>query len=288
MNFEGVRVGAVGAGNVSGDSPFNGFGGGIFSWNGASVRAIDCAIEGNISSNQGGGLSAFSFGAIELDSRTPAPGVIPGSRVVGNYTAGFGGGVAGYGGSLTIRSSFIVSNVAEAGGGVMSFASSGAVVNTIIAHNQASDMGDGIGVYMDPIDIQHCTIAENNRTGVYADIFGPTPLLLQNSIVWGHTDEQVSTNALAQFCDIEGGFPGPFNLNTNPLFVAASALNYDLDGGSPCIDKGMTLVSVTNDCLLNPRPYGVGWDMGAYEYVPEPSVFIMAGLMMILGMRRKS
>jgi len=209
--------------------------------------------------------------------------------VVGNYSAGLGGGAAGFGGSLTIRSTFIVSNVADAGGGVMSFATSGAVINTVIAHNNARTMGDGIGVFGAPIDVRHCTIAENSRTGVYADGVFITPLLLQNCIVWGHTDEQVSTNALAQFCDIEGGFPGPFNLNTNPLFVAASALNYDLDGGSPCIDKGMTLVSVTNDCLLNPRPYGVGWDMGAYEYVPEPSILIGAGLALVaMRMRQKS
>jgi len=54
-----------------------------------------------------------------------------------------------------------------------------------------------------------------------------------------------------------------------------AALDYQVSGASESINKGMTLVSVTNDCVGKPRPYGIGWDMGAYEFIPEPTLFLI-------------
>ena len=77
------------------------------------------------------------------------------------------------------------------------------------------------------------------------------------------------------YCNVQGGYPGAGNINANPLFQNASAGNFRLQPGSPCIDHG------TNDALLleydlegNPRVFDKNndgnaiVDMGAYEYRP--------------------
>ena len=45
--------------------------------------------------------------------------------------------------------------------------------------------------------------------------------------------------------------------------------NFKLRPGSPAIDKGTNLSPyLTVDIAGVPRPYGTGWDIGAYEYLP--------------------
>ncbi len=110
---------------------------------------------------------------------------------------------------------------------------------------------------------------------------------MQNCIVWGHSALQVSTNMNVQFCDIQGGYPGPFNITNDPMFADSGALDYQLLGGSDCIDSGATLGSITNDCIGAPRPYDGSWDMGAYEYIPEPMGFWIVGLLGIWIMGKK-
>ena len=112
--------------------------------------------------------------------------------------------------------------------------------------------------------------------------------MFQNCIVWGHLGEQVSTNATAVFCDIQGGFSGPFNITNDPLFVNPAGLDFQVLGGSATIDSGMTLISVTNDCIGEARPYDGAWDMGAYEFIPEPGmIWIMAALGALLRIPHK-
>ncbi len=67
------------------------------------------------------------------------------------------------------------------------------------------------------------------------------------------------------------------NISANPVFKKASADDFRLVKGSPGIDQGCT-VPLTNDLLGVNRPQAgtYGWtplyDMGAYEFVPGPSV----------------
>jgi hypothetical protein len=51
-------------------------------------------------------------------------------------------------------------------------------------------------------------------------------------------------------------------------FVNAVAHNYKLAPGSPAIDAGITLSSVTTDRIGTIRPQGRAYDVGAYEFVP--------------------
>jgi hypothetical protein len=59
------------------------------------------------------------------------------------------------------------------------------------------------------------------------------------------------------------------------LFANANGGDYHLPAGSPAVDRGLTLASVTVDIEGNPRPQGASSDAGAYERtVVVPSIAI--------------
>ena len=66
---------------------------------------------------------------------------------------------------------------------------------------------------------------------------------------------------------IPRGTPYPYDLwGINPLFVNTTNYNFHLKIGSPCINAGATISDVTDDYDNNPRPSGVAYDIGAFEY----------------------
>jgi len=71
---------------------------------------------------------------------------------------------------------------------------------------------------------------------------------------------------------------GPHSLKVDPLFVNPSNGDYHLQAQSLAIDAGTTLAQVTTDLDGNPRPQGVAYDIGAYEFlgggVPVVSVSV--------------
>ena len=93
---------------------------------------------------------------------------------------------------------------------------------------------------------------------------------MENCIVWNNQGVFAISNCAAQYSDIQGGWPGTGNITNNPMFADSGALDYQLQIGSECIDKGATIASITNDCIGNPRPMGLGYDMGAYELDTAP------------------
>ena len=89
---------------------------------------------------------------------------------------------------------------------------------------------------------------------------------------------------MVDFSDIEGGFAtGARNLDANPQFVQPAALDYQLDGASPCIGTGI-FVGVGIDCLGTPRSASAP-DLGAYEFVPEPAGL---GLLVLLLLKYRA
>jgi hypothetical protein len=58
---------------------------------------------------------------------------------------------------------------------------------------------------------------------------------------------------------------------TAAAFVTAAAHHYELAPGSPAIDAGATVREVARDRLGMLRPQGRAYDVGAYEYRPNPA-----------------
>jgi hypothetical protein len=62
-------------------------------------------------------------------------------------------------------------------------------------------------------------------------------------------------------------FTEPHGINGgDPLFVDPAHFNLRLKTGSPLINKGRSILSVSNDFANIVRPQGASWDIGAYEF----------------------
>ncbi len=57
-------------------------------------------------------------------------------------------------------------------------------------------------------------------------------------------------------------------INDDPNFIDAGIFNFQLQNGSPCMEVGKDVATVVaNDILGVPRPQGLAFDIGAYEYI---------------------
>jgi IPT/TIG domain len=57
-------------------------------------------------------------------------------------------------------------------------------------------------------------------------------------------------------------------INLDPNFVGAGVFNFQLQNGSPCIDAGKNVATVVSRDLYGVlRPQGLGFDIGAFEYI---------------------
>lgn len=247
-------------------------GGGIKIKNNSSLTARNSVFRDNVAYWVGGGLSAekFSMVAIDSDFPTAQPGTLPPNQFINNRSlTNSGGGLqVGWDSVVSVQDALFASNSAAIqAGGILTIQSTCRFVNIVVVHNSAVLHNRGIVNGVDHyIEYLNSTIAYNGAVGIAG---GSTPVL-ESCIVWGHSDTQVVDHATATFCDIQDGFPGAFNITNDPLFANAALMDFQLLEGSPCIDTGASLASVTNDCIGNPRPYDGGWDMGAYEFIPEP------------------
>ena len=268
-------------------------GGAAAVFNYSQLNAVNCSFVNNTASNLGGAVYSLASSDITIKSDFAGitPGTLPPSRFINNRSLGaFAGSVMQYIlGNCSISETLFMSNqAAVAAGNVYVAFSTASFVNILAVHNSAPGMGDAF-TFQSSFDTEllNCTIADNGDTGVY--VIGSANLpLLQNCILWGQTDLQITSNAVLQFCDVQNGFSGAFNITNDPLFADVALNDYQILNGSPCIDAGATLVSVTNDCIGAIRPYDGGWDIGAYEFIPEPSalLFIIIPLLLFSRSRR--
>jgi predicted outer membrane repeat protein len=272
--LDGVQIGRPGAGNyANGNQPTDG-GGGVM-LDRTRFSAVNCTFEDNFAAQHGGGLCARDARSVVVDSRFdyPLPGVLPPTMFRSNHALNQGGGVYSHGsGALRVHHAAFINNRTDqsAGAAYIEYSKTVDVVNVLAVANEGMLGVGGFELNSNSVcTLQQCTVADNGITGVVFLGLGPAPLM-QNSIVYGHGALQLTTNVVAEYSDIQGGFTGLQNISANPEFVDAGALNYTLMGHSPCIDMGMPLPGITNDCIGTPRPHDAHWDMGCYEWVPEP------------------
>jgi hypothetical protein len=137
--------------------------------------------------------------------------------------------------------------------------------------------------------VTNCTFSGNSAPSGRALSVGswepPNPHVVElaNCILWDGGDEIVvheGSTITVSYSDIDGGWPGTGNIDTDPLFVDPGNGDLRLSPDSPCIDAGDNTAvpdGITTDLDGNPRfleipetpDTGYGQlpivDMGAYE-----------------------
>jgi len=173
--------------------------------------------------------------------------------------------------------------------------------NNLVAANWAEGMTTGSSVGMAMSGGDNALVAQNTVAGNYGvDGFeaghsagmelGPLAgnLWVLNNIVADNAPPagypggpgrglavEQATGLLADWNDVTGhdedylGLEaGPDDLSVDPLFVNPGAGDYHLQASSPCVDRGTDL-PIPIDLEGDPRPIGLGFDMGSDE-VADP------------------
>jgi len=222
--------------NIIGNS--GDLGGGIHCF-GSDIEMEKLRIIDNTANSSGGGLF------LQRGDYTLSDVVIYGNTVSGGGGGGgiWFGGEAQYRAYLNIRNAVISNNSAResAGGGLaIGVTTTTQIINSTICYNEAS-LGGGIDL----------------NAGLYSG-----SVTMVNDIVWGNTPSQFNIRVYGSipttYSDIEGGYEGDGNIDSDPQFVDPDNGDFNLQANSPCIDAG--------DPNSPEDPDGTRADMGAYWY----------------------
>ncbi len=203
-------------------------GGGIYCWY-SNPSLQNLIISGNTALGHGGGIRCYEYSSPSLQNVT----------ISGN-SADYGGGInCNYFSNPSLQNVTISGNYAAIGGGIYCNYSNPSLVNVTITGNNAW-YGGGIScAYSYPIFI--------------------------NSIHWNNSPQEIYINnasVTATYSDIQGGWAGTGNIDSDPLFVDPANGDYHLTVDSPCIDAG--------DPASPLDPDGTISDMGALYYDQTP------------------
>lgn len=157
------------------------------------------------------------------------------------------------------------------GGAVFVYSGSPQFTNCLFLNNVAGE-GGAVAVLNGTVTMVNCTMANNaaaiGEGGALFDIEGAA--VLRNCIIWGNTAVRGGGGPISNapersttitYSDVQGGWTGTGNINTDPLFVGSG--NYKLISTSPCKNTG-----VDQSPAL---PIDVGdldWDNNVTEVIP--------------------
>ncbi len=268
----------VSGGKANGDL-WDAYGGGMINV-GGSPTVSNVIFNGNSALLNGGGM------VNALTSNSTLTNV----TFTGNSATRGGGIFIGQSNPALANLTFIGNSATSDGGGMYNFADSPAITNVTFSGNWAVNYGGAMynGSSGNPI-VSNVTLsgnsANNGGGGVYNDSSNPS---IVNSILWGNSapsGAQISgagSNPTITYSDIQGGYAGTGNINSDPKFIRNPSPGSDgtwgtadddygdlhLQPGSPAIDAGSNAAvpgGITTDRDGNPRIMGKAVDMGAYE-----------------------
>lgn len=225
-----------------------------------------------------------------------APAILTGNLIQGNIgsasstNGGLGGGINIQGNSVILDDNTVINNVAAKdlsvggqGGGLWVYGCNTIqLTNNVIAGDHANTQGSELwfGGECRQANLIHNTIADSK--GIGQGIFvAEATLALSNTILSGHSTIgiQVSEGNTAtlqatlwngngiDYCGAGMVMTGTINLFGDPSFVNPDMGDYHIHSGSAAIDSGVE-AGVYKDIDGNRRPLGLGYEIGADEWMP--------------------
>ncbi len=139
---------------------------------------------------------------------------------------------------LIIRDNFASSN----GGGMFLYSSSPTISNVLLFDNNANANGGAIYCQNSNPVFDHLTVT-NNSAEYNGDSFGffTSNIEMNNSIVWNNFENnifEISSTINFTYSNIQNGWAGTGNIDTDPLFSDPENDDFSLAQDSPCIDAG--------------------------------------------------
>jgi parallel beta-helix repeat protein len=249
---------------------------------------VNNIIESNVALSDGGGIfcfysnpviennvfsSNFAVSGAGLLCRYSSP-VIRSNRFNGNQAQQEGGGILVRDNSLPIINSNIIEENSAGRGGGIAFRYTAPSISGNIVHSNESTLGGGIYcVGSDPSLVNDIIAGNFAETGGALFCLNSAPTIVNCIFYFNDTGDgsQISGGQPSvSYSDIEGGWDGAGNIDSDPLFRDIEADDFHLSSpfcgdqtDSPCIDAGHPDIS---DSLLACE-WGLGGarsDMGAY------------------------
>ncbi len=183
-------------------------GSGISIWRVSGPTLSNLIIQENTSEHYGGGLMIFSASASVTDI-----------TVTGNNCYrddSYGGGMIINNSEVTLAYVTVTDNTAQNGGGIFILDTDATLINLTVSGNTAAAFGGGL-------------------------LVGPnTNPMLTNSIIWGNNPTQIQGfgTPTITYSDIQGGWNGEGNIDSDPLFCDPDSSDFNLAENSPCIGTG--------------------------------------------------
>jgi len=267
-------------------------GGGMrLSWSNPTLTNV--TTSNNTADDEGGGMRLFSsnptFNNVTISNNTAddegggmyiwESNPILNNVTIENNMADVGGGMRLTWSNPTLNNVTISNNMADNdGGGMLLWYSNPTLTNVTISNNTANYYGGGMYLhYFSNPTLNNVTISNNTAEyGGGMRLFSSNPTLT-NSIIWDNSPESIFifdyyyySEPIITYSDIQGGFEGEGNIDTDPLFTDSENGDYTLLPTSPCIDAGISYLELDGEVIidLDESEYiGSAPDMGAYEFI---------------------